>query len=141
MIMLLTQNSELREQLSEALEQRGHEVAIPAHRENILTMVEDAQPSLIILDLHLSQPSGPDELKLIRDRGYVERTIVLSSPSMVSVLTEANASGVDCVVKAPVKINGRYDLGPLLSMVKSCLQERAPTARPTDSRGHRTTRP
>jgi hypothetical protein len=40
MIMLLTQDSELREQLTEALQQSGHKVAIPAHRENILTMLE-----------------------------------------------------------------------------------------------------
>lgn len=132
MIMLLTQDSELREQLSEALQQNGLKVAIPAHRENMLTMLEDSQPSLIILDLHLSHPSGPDDLKMIRERGYVGRTIVLSSPSMMSVLTEAHASGVDRVVKVPVKINGRYDLGELRCTVKSCLQDRAASACPTD---------
>jgi hypothetical protein len=77
-------------------------------------------------------PSGPDDLKMIRDRGYVERTIVLSSPSKMSVLTESNASGVDRVVKVPVKINGRYDLGELRSTVKPCLQNHAASARPTD---------
>jgi CheY-like chemotaxis protein len=132
MIMLLTQNSELREQLSEALEQSGHEVAIPAHRENVLTMVDDAQPNLIILDLHLSHPSGPDDLKMIRARGYVGSTIVLSSPSMMSVLAEANASGVDRTVKVPVKLNGRYDLGTLQCMVTSCLQDQGVSARPAD---------
>ncbi len=132
MIMVLTQNSELREQLREALQQSGHEVAIPAHRENILAMLEDAQPSLIILDLHLSHPSGPDDLNMIRDRGYVGSVIVLSSQSMMSVLTEANASGVDRVLKAPAKIHGRYDLGELRSIIKTCLQDHAASARPTD---------
>ena len=87
------------ENKSEVLQQSGHKVAIPTHRENTLTMLEDSQPSLIILALHLPRPSGPDDLKMIRDRGYVERTIVLSSPSKMSVLTESNASGVDRVVK------------------------------------------
>ena len=82
-------------------------------------------PSLIILDLHLSHPSATDDLKMIRDRGYVGGTIVLSTPAMMSVLTVANASGVDRVVTAPVKINGRYDLGELRSTIKSCLQARA----------------
>ena len=132
MIMLLTQDSELREQLTEALQQSGHKVGIPAHRENILSMIEDSHPSLIILDLHLSHPSGPHDLKMIRDRGYVERTIVLSSPPMMSVLAEAYASGVDRVVKVPARINGRYDLGELRSTVKSCLQSRAASARPTN---------
>lgn len=130
MIMLLTQDSELREQLTEALQQSGHKVAIPAHRENILTMLEDSRPSLIILDLHVSHPSGPEDLKMIRDRGYVERTIVLSSPPMISALTESHANGVDRVLKVPVKINGRYDLGELRAAVKWCLQNRATSARP-----------
>lgn len=132
MIMLLTQDGELREQLSEALQQSGHKVAIPAHRENMLPMLEDTQPSLIILDLHLSDPSGTDDLKMIRARGYGGRIIVLSSPSMMSVLNETYASGVDRVVKVPVTINGRYDLGELRSTVKSCLQNRATSARLTD---------
>jgi CheY-like chemotaxis protein len=132
MIMLLTQDSGLREQLRDVLQQTGHQVAIPAHREHILPMLEDSPPSLIILDLHLSHPSGPDDLKMIRARGYVGRTIVLSSPPMMSVLAEANASGVDRTVKVPIKINGRYDLGPLQCMVTSCLQDQGLSARPTD---------
>lgn len=68
---------------------------------------------------------------MIRDRGYVERTIVLSSPPMISALTESHANGVDRVLKVPVKINGRYDLGELRAAVKSCLQNRAASARPT----------
>src|SRR5688572_7618388 len=139
MIMLLTQDSDLREQLREALQRSGHTVAIPAHREDILTTLQDAQPSLVILDLHLSHPSGPEDLKMIRARGYVGRTIVLSSPPMMSLLAEANTSGVDRTVKVPVKINGRYDLGPLQCMVTLCLQDQGARARPTrhDTIAHR----
>jgi hypothetical protein len=66
-------------------------------------MLEDSRPSLIILDLHVSHPSGPEDLKIVRDCGYVERTIVLSSPPMISVLTESHANGVDRVLKVPSK--------------------------------------
>lgn len=132
MIMVLTQHSELRAQVSETLQQSGHKVAIPAHRENALAMIGDSQPSLIILDLHLSDPSGEDDLKMIRARGYGGRIVVLSSPSMESVLNETYASGGDRVVKIPVPINGRYDLGELRSTVKSCLMDRAASARLTD---------
>jgi DNA-binding response OmpR family regulator len=121
MIMLLTHHSDLREQLNEALQQSGHMVAIPAHREDMLTVLKDSQPDLIILDLYLSHPSGADDLKILREHGYTGRTIVLSAPSMMSVLNEAYASGVDRVVKVPVKINGRYDLGELQSTIQSCI--------------------
>ena len=126
MIMLLTHHSELRDQLNEALQRSGYMVAIPAHREDMLTVLKDSQPDLIILDLYLSHPSGIDDLKILRDHGYAGRTIVLSAPSMVSVLNEAYASGVDRVVKVPAKINGRYDLAELQSTIKSCIHVHAP---------------
>jgi hypothetical protein len=58
---------------------------------------------------------------------------------MMSLLAEANTSGVDRTVKVPVKINGRYDLGPLQCMVTSCLQDQGAGARSTrhDTIAHR----
>jgi DNA-binding response OmpR family regulator len=132
MIMLLTHQSELRKQLNEALLQSGYNVAIPAHREDMLTVLKESQPDLIILDLYLSHPSGTDDLKMLRDHGYVGRTIVLSAPSKMSVINDTYAHGVDRVVKVPVKINGRYDLGELRSTIKSCIH--TPNERQTDHR-------
>ena len=43
MIMLTSQHPELREQPKEALQDSGHEVAIPAHRETMLAMLKDIQ--------------------------------------------------------------------------------------------------
>jgi DNA-binding response OmpR family regulator len=129
MIMLITQHRELRAQLKEALQQSGHEVAIPAHRDTMLAMLEDTQPSLIVLDLHLSDPSGTEGMRMIRAHGYAGKVLVLSSPSMMSVLRETYPTGVDRVVKAPVTINGGFDLGELQSTVQSCLQDSAVNAR------------
>ena len=75
MIMLTSQHPELREQPKEALQDSGHEVAIPAHRETMLAMLKDIQPSLIVLDLHLSDPSGTEGMRMIRARGYAGKVI------------------------------------------------------------------
>lgn len=132
MIMVLTQDKELREQLSETLQQSGHKVAVPAHRENGFAMLTDSQPSLIILDLQVSDPSGIDHVSMIRARGYGRGIIVLSSPSMMPSFRETYASGVNRILKAPVAMSGRYDLGELRFAVKSYLQDRAASARPID---------
>ncbi len=131
MIMLLTQHSELREQLNEALKQSGYKVAIPAHREDMLTVLRDSQPDLTILDLYLSHPSGTDDLKMLRDNGYRGKTIILSGRSQTSVISETYAQGVDRVVQVPAKINGRYDLGELRAAVKWCIHP--PDERQTES--------
>lgn len=122
MIMLLTHNNELREQISEALQHDGDTVIIPAHRGDMLAVLKDAQPDLIILDLYLSHPSGAEDLKILREHGYQGKIFVLSAPSMTSVLKEAYASGIDRVVKVPTRIHGRYELGELQSTIKSCLR-------------------
>lgn len=134
MIMVLTQDKELREQLSETLQQSGHKVTVPAHRENGFAMLTDCQPSLIILDLQVSDPSGIDHVNMIRARGYGRGIIVLSSPAMMPIISKTYASGVNRVLKAPLAINGRYDLGELRFAVKSYLQNRAASARPIDQR-------
>jgi DNA-binding response OmpR family regulator len=122
MIMLLTHHNELREQIREALQHNGYTVITPPHRGDMLTVLKDAQPDLIILDLYLSHPSGAEDLKNLREHGYQGKIIVLSAPSMTSVLKEAYASGIDRVVTVPAKIQGRFDLGELQSSIKSCLR-------------------
>ena len=122
MIMLLTHHNELRAQISEVLQHNGNTVITPPHRGDMLTVLQDAQPDLIILDLFLSHPSGAEDLKILREHGYQGKIIVLSSPSMTSVLKEAYASGIDRVVTVPAEIQGRFELGELQSSIKSCLR-------------------
>lgn len=124
MIMLLTQQAELREQLSEALLASGHEVAIPVHRNDMLTVLQESHPHLIVLDLYLSDPSGVEDLKILRDTGYQGKIIVLSGPSMMSVLKDTYASGLDAIVQVPARIQGRFDLGDLQSTITTCMSER-----------------
>ena len=52
MIMVVTHQEELRNQLTHALLARGHEVAIPPHREDMLTVLKDSKPELLNLDLY-----------------------------------------------------------------------------------------
>jgi DNA-binding response OmpR family regulator len=122
MIMLLTHRRELREQLSKVLQESGHRVAIPPHREDMLAVLQNSHPRLIILDLYLSDPNGAEDLKLLRDHGYEGTIIVLSGPSMMSVLKDAYASKVESIVLVPVQTNGHLDLGDLQATINACLK-------------------
>jgi CheY-like chemotaxis protein len=125
MIMLLTHQEELRRQLAHALHVRGHEVAIPRHREDMLTVLKDSQPELVILDLYLSDRSGAENLRLIHDHEYAGAMLVLSGPSMMPIVKVVYASGlrVTRVVQTPDNINGQYDLGNLESNIQTLLDE------------------
>jgi ActR/RegA family two-component response regulator len=125
MILLVTHQEELRNQLVHALLARGHEVAIPRHREHMLTVLKDSKPELVILDLYLSDRSGAENLRLMHDYAYAGAMLVLSGPSMMPIVNVVYASGlrVTRVVQAPADINGKYDLADLESNIKTLLDE------------------
>jgi len=125
MIMLLTHQEVLRRQLAHALNVRGHEVAIPPHREDMLRILKDSKPDLVILDLYLSDRSGAENLRLIHDHGYAGAMLVLSGPSMMPIVNVVYASGlrVTRVVQAPASINGQYEFGDLESNIQTLLDE------------------
>lgn len=127
MIMLLTHQVELREQATEALRHSGYDVAIPLHRNDMIALLKEAHPRLVILDLYLSDPSGAEDLKRLRDAGYEGPIVLLSGPSMMPVLKEAYPRGVTRIVPLPAKINDRFDLGELRSSVHACLSGDVPT--------------
>ena len=123
MIMIITHQSELREQLSESLRTAGHTVIIPPHRQDMLTMLKDSQPDLIVLDLYVSDPSGAEDWKLLRDHGFQGGIIILAGPSMVPALKGMHPEGAVRIVQVPPQINGRFHLGELLSTINSFMNQ------------------
>ncbi len=123
MIMVLTHRSDLRKQLNEVLQASGYSVAIPSHREERLSMLIEYRPVLILLDLYVSDPSGTEELRELRDHGYRGTILLLSGSSMMPVLKEAYASGITRVISIPARVKGRYLLGELQAAVRTCMQE------------------
>jgi DNA-binding response OmpR family regulator len=119
MIMLITDQSELREQMSTCLRESGQTVAIPPHRQDMLPMLKDIHPDLIVLDLYVSDPSGAEDWKMLRDHGFQGGIIILTGPSMMSVLKDMHHGGAVCILQVPAMINGQYHLGELLSTIHS----------------------
>jgi CheY-like chemotaxis protein len=122
MIMLVTDKPDLREQLSQELQKTGEKIAVPSHRGDMLEVLGRSRPDLIVLDLYVADPSGVENLKLLRRGGYAGRIVVLTGPSQMAVLKEAYAVGVDKIVQVPTKIDGRFDLGNVRSAINMCLE-------------------
>jgi DNA-binding response OmpR family regulator len=129
MIMLLTYRSELRDQLNRMLETKGYETCIPPHRHDAVAMLEDCDPDLIVLDMYLANPSGIEVLKTLRDDRYLGPVVLLSGPSMTSVLDDALPMGVDAVVSIPEQTAGRFDLGELELAIEASLKYKTQHAR------------
>jgi DNA-binding response OmpR family regulator len=123
MIMLITHQSELREQISKSLGETGQTVAIPPHREDMLTTLKNTNPDLIVLDLYVSDPSGAQDWKMLRDHGFQGGIIILAGPSMISVLKGMHHGGTVCIMQVPANINGQFQLGELLSTIHSLMAQ------------------
>ncbi|GAC1397823.1 MAG: hypothetical protein NVSMB52_11410 [Chloroflexota bacterium] len=122
MILLVTHRQELREQLNTTLQARGHQTCVSMHRQDVVGMMKSYRPRLIVLDLYVAEPSGVAVLETFRSHGYVGRVVMLSGPSMMSVLDEVCPSGVDAVVRIPEKIAGHYDCGELIVAIEMSLK-------------------
>lgn len=119
--MLITYRSELRDQLNTMLQAKGHETCIPPHRQDVIAVMEDCHPDLIVLDLYLADPSGLDVLRILRDDRYQGPIVLLAGPSMTSIVHDALPMGVK-VVHAPEHIAGRFDFGELALAIDTSLK-------------------
>ena len=72
MIMLLTHRSEIREQLNATLQDKGYDTCVPPHRQDVMAAMKERHPQVIILDLYLSEPSGIQTLRSLRQDGSWE---------------------------------------------------------------------
>lgn len=122
MILLVTHRQELREQLNTTLQARGHQTCVSMHRQDVVAMMKSCRPHLIVLDMYVAEPSGAAVLETFRAQGYVGRVVMLSGPSMMSVLDEVCPNGVDAVVRIPEKIAGHYDCGELIVAIEMSLK-------------------
>ena len=113
MIMILTHRNAMRDQLTSYLRERNYEVCVPAHRQDVRGLMKQTQPSFIILDLYLAEPSGAHVIRTLREDGYSGRILVLSAPSMTSVLKDLFPNGADEVMQFPAEIEGQFHFGQI----------------------------
>ncbi len=91
--------------LKTAFENRGYEALWVEDAENILSVVEEFKPDVILLDINMPGKSGFEALKEIRDAGYKTPVVMVSVLSQDFNIEKAyNLGAVDYVVK-PVSIN------------------------------------
>jgi DNA-binding response OmpR family regulator len=101
MIMVVVHDPESRERISRFLEERGYEVNVPTHRQDVLPGAKDMHPLVIILDFYVADPDGLQVLKQLRAQQYTGKVIAIAGESMRGVISEASLLGVDQIVGGP----------------------------------------
>ena len=123
MIMVITFRNDFRNQVSPYLQEQGFEVCIPPHRQDILSMVAEKHPKVVLLDLYVMNPDGVEVLRELREHGYKGKVIVLAGSSVSSKIPNALRLGIDQVVGGPQWVDGPFHLqfGQIVSAIRTAL--------------------
>lgn len=100
LILAVDDDEEMLRMLSRILELEGYDVALAANGRAALTILEECEPDLVILDIIMPGLDGFQVLDLIRQRSNVP-VIMLTARCEVTSLRDAVVLGADDYVRKP----------------------------------------
>ena len=121
MIMVVTPKEEFRNKICSFLEGKGYMLCIPPHRQDMLSLVKEKNPLVIVLDLYVSEPSGLKVLRELRAQNYKGKVIVLAGTSVSSLISEAWHCGVEQVIGGVQGSSKSLNLNQVESAIKMAL--------------------
>jgi DNA-binding NtrC family response regulator len=111
-VLIVDDDSELREDLGEVLSQQGFETATAADGQSALDRLESWIPDVIVTDLVMPRLDGFELLRMLRERGHVIPAIVLTGfGSLEKALAVIRDLEAFWFLEKPVKLSA---LGSLL---------------------------
>ena len=100
LILVVDDDREMLKMLNRTLELEGYGVALADDGRSALTMLEEREPDLVLLDIVMPEMDGFKVLGLIRQR-YTMPVIMLTGRCEVTALRDALVLGADDYVKKP----------------------------------------
>ena len=105
MLLIATIDPILRENLQQTLSKKGDSFLTLEQGEDIITAVFRHNPSMVVLDLYLTHPSGLEILRQLREKGFSGKVVVLGGQSDQSLAPEASRLGAVQIVGRPFNAN------------------------------------
>lgn len=121
MIMVVTFQEEFREKISSFLSEKGYEVCVPPHRQDVFSLVKERNPFVIVLDMYVVEPTGLEVLRELRAQNYKGKVVALAGTSVSSQMSKAFQLGVDQVIGGFQGIGGSLHLDQVESAIKTAL--------------------
>jgi len=115
-VLVIEDEADIREFLSEVLEAEGYEVLSAADADEVVPALRGAQPDLVLTDIMLHGKSGIDIATELRTGGYPATPFVAMSASSAMVRF-ARESGV-----FQETISKPFDLNHLLGLVNRLME-------------------
>jgi len=123
MIMVVTFQDEFRVKISSFLSEKGYEVCVPPHRQDVLPLVKEKNPLVVVLDMYVAEPSAMEVLRELRRQSFSGKVVALSGTSISSLMPQAFQLGVSQVVGGFQGSGGALNLDQVESAVKLALHQ------------------
>lgn len=121
MIMIVTFQEEFRDKIGTFLLEKGFEVCVPPHRQDVFPMVKEKNPLVIVLDMYVAEPSGLEVLRELRAQNYRGKVVALAGTSLGSLMSQALQLGVDQVIGGFHGSGGTLNLDQMETAIKTVL--------------------
>lgn len=100
MMMIITPDDTFGSDSRNYLPELGSEVSIPAHWQDVIRLVQQEQvPKVIVLNLSILEPHGPNILQSPRGHGYAGKIIIKSETLNRPVLADVHHHHMDRVMR------------------------------------------
>jgi len=116
-ILLLEDDKILAETLQELLESESHDVSLVANSQNALDLSYKNSFDIFLFDVNLTDFSGFELLKMLRENGCDTPTIFLTSLDDITSLSKGFEVGADDYIKKP------FDFDELLIRIQAQLRK------------------
>ena len=120
-ILVVDDDREILRMLNRILELEGYNVATAANGRAAVTLLDEYQPDLVILDIIMPELDGFQVLDLIRQRSDVP-IIMLTAKREVTTLRDALVIGADDYIRKPFRTR------ELVARIKAKLRRAKPEA-------------
>jgi len=121
MIMVVTFQQEFRDKISSFLAEKGYEVCVPPHRQDVVPLVKEKTPLVIVLDMYVAEPSGLEVLRELRAQNYRGKVVALAGTSVSTLMSQAFRLGVDQVIGGFQCTGGTLNVDQVESAIKMTL--------------------
>ena len=112
-ILIVDDNRDLLMMLTALLKTKGYAISVSENADNIINVIKEAKPDIILMDMLLSGADGRDICRVIKADDSVAGIPLLMLSAYPQAITDCMAAGADAFIEKP------FDMKVLLDTLQS----------------------
>jgi CheY-like chemotaxis protein len=112
-VLIIDDNADLLMMLTALLKTKGYAITVSENADNIIQLIKEVKPDIILMDMLLSGADGRELCKLIKGDVSIASVPLVMLSAYPQAVTECMAAGADAFIEKP------FDMKVLLDTLSS----------------------